>query len=226
MRQGLVRWGLLLLLALIAIVTPAGLSSLNLSPARDLPAAEAGKSFGFAELPWPREGPGEDEPMPQPQEPSAGGDGEAAIAPHSSEPPLEFELGLAGLTPERPKARKPSYVPGRIVILQPAPDASFEVVADGSLKFTAILVNESKEGLRLTGELILIKGDGTTETLLAPRVLRLKAGQRLQLPVELAVQAWGLPPGEVELLAILRDLQGAIVDKASINFKITLALER
>jgi hypothetical protein len=244
MRQGLVKWGLLILLALMAIATPAGLSSLSLSlssPAWDLdlgiggrveengrypaimPMAVAEPSSGLpgpAERPRTSEAEAEAEPMPHGREPRADGDREAATL-------LTGELGLepAGVGLALGQPEKPFYVPGKIVTLKPDPDASFEVAANGSLKFTAILVNQGKEGLRLTGELIVIKGDGTMETLLAPRALRLKAGQRLQLPVELAVQAWGLPPGEVEFLAILRDLQGAIVDKASISFRITLPLE-
>lgn len=219
MRHGLVRWGLLVVLTLAAIVTPADLISLSLSPSRDLDLGSAGGTRPVAVgVPAPEEGPSLVGPAPGTVNESAPDPAEAGPAPE------EEEITAAG-EPERVEAERPSFVPGRIVALRPDPDASFEVAADGSIKFTAILVNQGEEGLKLTGELIVIKGDGTTETLLAPRALRLKAGQRLQLPVELAVRTWGFPPGDVEFLAILRDLQGTIVDRASVSFKITVALE-
>lgn len=119
---------------------------------------------------------------------------------------------------------EPYYVPGDLVTLKP--EASFEVSLDGNIKFTAILSNQSTEGLKLTGELIVVKGDGTTETLLPPRVLRLKAGQRIQIPVELALSSWHFPPGETEFLAILRDLKGEIIDKASVTFRISVTVKQ
>lgn len=214
MCHGLIRWGLLLLLTLAAVVTPADLISLSLSPAWELDLGSRGKTP--IAVPAPEEG-------PSLMGPALGAVSEPAPGPAEAEPALEEKIAAG--EPEGVEAGKPSYLPGRIVTLRPDPDTSFEVAPDGSIKFTAILVNHGEEGLRLTGELIVIKADGTKETLLAPRALRLKAGQRLQLPVELAVQAWGLPPGEVEFLAILRDLQGAIIDRASVSFKITLPLE-
>ncbi len=222
MRHGLVRWGLLVVLAFAAIVTPAGLISLSLSTARDLGSGSGGRPAPTAKTgglggPEPASKVIESPPEPEPE-------GEAALALPASAGSSELGLEPEPESPPSEGDERPFYVPGRIVTLWP--DASFEVAPDGRIKFTAILVNESKEGLKLTGELILVKGDGTKEILLAPHPLRLKAGQRLQLPVELAVRAWGLSPGEVEFLAILRDLQGTIIDQASVSFKITVALER
>ncbi|MGQ9601657.1 MAG: hypothetical protein ACUVUT_03130 [Candidatus Bipolaricaulia bacterium] len=210
--------------AFVAIVTPAGLIPLSLSTARDL---DLGSGSGGRPATMPEPASKVIESPPESEQP----EGEVALAlpapaSGSGEPGLRPEPEPELESPSAEGDERPFYVPGRIVTLRPEPEASFEVAPDGKIKFTAILVNESKEGLKLMGELILVKGDGTKETLLAPRPLRLKAGQRLQLPVELAVRAWGLPQGEVEFLAILRDLQGAIVDQASVSFKITVALER
>lgn len=125
--------------------------------------------------------------------------------------------------PTAEKNRAPIHVPGNLVTLQP--EGLFEVPLDGDIKFTVILINRSTERCKLTGELIITKGDGTTETLLAPRAVKLKAGQKIQLPVVLGVSSWHLPPGETEFLAILRDMKGEIIDKASATFKITVALD-
>lgn len=118
---------------------------------------------------------------------------------------------------------EPYYVPGNLITLKPT--APFEVSADGRVKFSAILVNRGDTALSLTGELIVIKGDGTTATLLPSYGLKLKAGQKIQLPVELAVKSWHFPPGRTEFLAILRDLQGEIIDRASVTFQISVPLQ-
>jgi hypothetical protein len=151
--------------------------------------------------------------------------------------PAQSNLQATG-QPQRPDAAPPSavepsggeesepsyYVPGNVVTLKPT--TSFEISADDSIQFTAILSNQGDAALSLTGELIVIKGDGTTATLLPSRGLKLKAGQKIQLPVEFAVKSWHFPPGKTEFLAILRDLQGEIIDRASVTFQISVVLQQ
>lgn len=130
---------------------------------------------------------------------------------------------LADMRPSGDGYGEPYYVPGNLVILQPT--TSFLISAGGSIRFSAILSNQGDRALSLTGELIVIKGDGTSATLLPSRGLKLKAGQKIQLPVELAVKSWHFPPGRTEFLAILRDLQGEIIDRASVTFQISVPLQ-
>lgn len=136
------------------------------------------------------------------------------------------EAGAASASDGSPPGEvepEPYYVPGNLITLKPT--APFEVSADGRVQFSAILVNRGDTALSLTGELIVIKGDGTTATLLPSYGLKLKAGQKIQLPVELAVKSWHFPPGRTEFLAILRDLQGEIIDRASVTFQISVPLQ-
>ncbi|MCR4405090.1 MAG: hypothetical protein NUW06_07460 [Candidatus Acetothermia bacterium] len=177
--------------------------------------------------------------------PSRDADGPSLMLARSERPALSVSAPLAGspsaTDPEVSHAQQgdqalaaagspsgevepePYYVPGNLITLKPT--APLEVSANGRIQFSAILVNQGDTALSLTGELIVIKGDGTTATLLPSYGVKLKAGQKIQLPVEFAVKSWHFPPGRTEFLVILRDLEGEIIDRASVTFQISVALQ-
>ncbi len=115
-------------------------------------------------------------------------------------------------------------VPGELVNLQPA--GSIVVTLTGTIQFIATLINPHSKAWSVMGELLVKKADGTTLTLLAPRQIRLGRGQTLRLPVGLPADPATFPPGLNEFIAILRDLQGNLIDRASVTFILTLDIKK
>lgn len=115
-------------------------------------------------------------------------------------------------------------VPGELVNLQPA--GSIVVPLTGTIRFIATLINPHSKAWNVIGELLVKKADGTTLTLLAPREIHLSRGQMLRLPVGLPADPSTFPPGLNEFVAILRDLQGNLIDQASVTFILTLDIKK
>jgi len=115
-------------------------------------------------------------------------------------------------------------VPGELVNLQPT--GSIVVPLTGTIQFIATLINPHSKAWNVIGELLVKKADGTTLTLLAPRQIHLSRGQTLTLPVGLSADPSTFSPGLNEFIAILRDLQGNLIDQASVTFILTLDLKK
>lgn len=115
-------------------------------------------------------------------------------------------------------------VPGELVNLQPA--GSIVVPLTGTIQFIATLINPHSKAWNVIGELLVKKADGTTLTLLAPRQIHLSKGQTLTLPVGLHADPSTFSPGLNEFIAILRDLQGNLIDQASVTFILTLDIKK
>jgi len=79
-------------------------------------------------------------------------------------------------------------------------------------------VNIQTSDWRVIGELYVTKGDGTSEKLFGPRAIRLGRAQTLRLPVGFAAKRF--PPGTTQLIAVLKDHTGQIIDQAVLTFEI------
>lgn len=147
---------------------------------------------------------------PQPQDPLDFGDGSDFIDPlrFPARPPAEIVHA---------KTREaPAILPGRAIRLEPS--GALTIPSSGRIEFTATLVNIQASGWRVIGELYINKGDGTSEKLFGPRAIRLGRTQTLRLPVSFAANRF--PPGPTQFIALLKDKDGQIIDRAVLTFTI------
>ena len=92
------------------------------------------------------------------------------------------------------------------------------------MEFLATLTNHTQGGLKLVAEVIVIKGDGSQETLIPSYPVQLGRGKEFRVPFAMAAKGTRFAPGVTQFIAFLRDAQGDLVDRASITFMLTLPL--
>lgn len=141
--------------------------------------------------------------------------------PQNAETEKLFNCSLEDLSACQPNNL---VVPGELVNLQPS--GSIVVPLTGTIQFIATLINPHHKAWKVIGELLVKKADGSVLILLAPREIRLARGQTLTLPVGLPADPSTFSPGLNEFVAILRDLQGNLIDQASVTFILTLDIKK
>ncbi len=92
------------------------------------------------------------------------------------------------------------------------------IPATGRLEFVATLRNFQATDWRVIGELRVSKSDGTVEILLKPRAVTLRKHQTLRIPAGFAAKRF--PSGQTQFVAILRDMSGQEIGRASVTFTI------
>lgn len=142
------------------------------------------------------------------------GDGSDFIDPlrFPARPPAERTAPSS----KREKTAEPAIIPGRAIRLEPL--GALTVPVSGRIEFTATLVNIQPSDWRVIGELHITKGDGTSEKLFGPRAIRLGRAQTLRLPVGFAAKRF--PLGSIQFIAVLKDQDGHIIDRAVLTFTI------
>ncbi len=159
---------------------------------------------------------------PQPQNSLDFGDGSDFIDPlrFPARPPAERTVRSSKFEVQSSKIEKkkaePAIIPGRAIRLEPR--GALTVPASGRIEFIATLVNIQAGDWRVIGELYVTRGDGTSEKLFGPRAIRLGRAQTLRLPVSFAARRF--PSGPTQLIALLKDQDGHIVDRAVLTFTI------
>lgn len=98
------------------------------------------------------------------------------------------------------------------------------ITLGGKIQFTATLVNRTDAHLRLIAEVVVLKGDGSQETLISGYPLQLSVGKEFRVPFGIAAEPPRFAPGLTQFIAFLHDAQGELVDRASITFMLTLPL--
>lgn len=137
--------------------------------------------------------------------------------PPAHRPASSSQFQVPSLKTENPERdAAPAVIPGRAVRLEPL--GALTVPISGRIEFTATLVNIQTSDWRVIGELYVTKGDGTSEKLFGPRAIRLGRAQTLRLPVGFAAKRF--PPGTTQLIAVLKDHTGQIIDQAVLTFEI------
>lgn len=147
-----------------------------------------------------------DHPAPSPLQGEGRGEGVAT--------PTQ-QVAASVISAERITKTSP-VVAGRFLSLNPT--TPLTVPATGRLEFVATLNNSQPHDWRVVGELIVVKSDGTTETLLRPRVITIRGNQRLQIPAGFSAKRF--PLGSTQFIAILRDQSGQEIDRATLTFTI------
>lgn len=109
-----------------------------------------------------------------------------------------------------------SVVLGESVQLEPT--TPLAIPATGRLEFVATLRNPQATDRRVIGELRVTKSDGTVEILLKPRAVTLRKQQALRIPAGFTAKRF--PAGQTQFVAILRDMSGQEIDRASVTFTI------
>lgn len=98
------------------------------------------------------------------------------------------------------------------------------VALGGKIQFVATLVNRTDSQLHLIAEVIVLKGNGSQETLISNYALQLGVDKEFRVPFGMAAKAPRFAPGMTHFIAFLRDAQGELVDRASITFMLTLPI--
>ncbi|MFN4218241.1 MAG: hypothetical protein ACK4HB_03035 [Candidatus Bipolaricaulia bacterium] len=154
---------------------------------------------------------------PQPHDSLDFGDGSDFIDPlrFPARPPAERPVHSSKSEAQSSK-RLEAIIPGRAVRLEPL--GSLAVPVAGRIEFAATLINIQTSDWRVIGELYVTKGDGTSEKLFGPRAIRLGRAQTLRLPVGFAAKRF--PPGPTQFIAVLKDQNGQVIDRAALTFTI------
>lgn len=174
---------------------------------------------------FPQAGPSHVEPQGGVQDKSAPEPAAASTTSNSRMQPAPQAWSVAESAFEKPlqeEASWPWVEEGMLIALErKSPQA---VALGGKMQFVATLVNRKDSKLHVIAEVIVLKGDGSQETLISGYPMQLIKDKEFRVPFGMAAKAPRFAPGVTQFIAFLRDAQGQLVDRASITFMITLPI--
>ena len=184
-----------------------------------------GVALQTAPLALPEADPFNVEPQGGVQDQSAPEPAAASTTSNSRRQPAPQVWSVAKSAFEKPlqeEASWPWVEEGMLIALErKSPQA---VALGGKMQFVATLVNRTDSKLHVIAEVIVLKGDGSQETLIPSYPVQLGRGKEFRVSFAMAAKAPRFAPGVTQFIAFLRDAQGDLVDRASITFMITLPI--
>ncbi|MCS7197454.1 MAG: hypothetical protein NZ930_02015 [Candidatus Bipolaricaulota bacterium] len=148
-------------------------------------------------------------------------DGSDFIDPLRFPPRSPVRRLVHGPQPAAPSSKtqeEPAVIVGRAIRLDPL--GPLHIPPAGRIEFLITLTNLERRDWQVIGELYISKGDGRTERLFGPRAIRMGPAQRLRLPVGFAANPARFPPGPTQLIAVLKDRAGQVIDRAVLTITI------
>ena len=144
--------------------------------------------------------------------------GGTAPASKESRRPSNFsEMGIFNIG-DLKNLDEPPFVPGEDLKLLPQ-DSHAIVSLPGLIQFMAELSNPYPDQLwQVKVEAIVINADGSTRVSISPRAIWLLPGQTIKLPIKFKAKEPRYHVGFTLFKAFIKDMNGKILDQASIAF--------
>jgi hypothetical protein len=141
-----------------------------------------------------------------------------------SQPASNFsEMGMLNVA-DLQNLDQPPFVPGENLKLLPQ-DSHAVVSLPGVIQFMAQLSNPYPNQLwQVKVEAIVINADGSTREAISPRAIWLLPGQTIKLPIKFRAKEPRYHAGFTLFKAFVKDMNGKVLDQASIAFMLQKAV--